>query len=83
VRPILPYLLEGGINCLFPFEVNGCSHPAELLNKYEGELRIMGGVDKIQLGSGREAIKATWTHLCRLWKREAIYPSATTAARRM
>jgi hypothetical protein len=22
VRPILPYLMEGGINCLFPFEVN-------------------------------------------------------------
>ncbi|HHW48662.1 MAG TPA: hypothetical protein GXX14_08625 [Clostridiaceae bacterium] len=58
VRPILPYLLEGGINCLFPFEVNGCSHPAELLEKYSGELRIMGGVDKIKLKEGKEAIKA-------------------------
>lgn len=57
VRHILPYLLEGGINCLFPFEVNGCSHPSELLNKYKGELRIMGGVDKLQLKEGREAIK--------------------------
>lgn len=57
VRPILPYLLEGGINCLFPFEVNGCSHPAELFNKYYGQLRIMGGVDKIQLGAGRAAIR--------------------------
>jgi len=58
VRPILPYLLEGGINCLFPFEVNGCSHPGELLDKYEGQLRIMGGVDKMQLKAGKEAIKA-------------------------
>ena len=58
VRPILPYLMEGGINCLFPFEVNGCAHPGELLDRYQGELRIMGGVDKIQLGSGRAAIKA-------------------------
>lgn len=58
VRPILPYLLEGGINCLFPFEVNGCSHPAELLEKYSGELRIMGGVDKLKLKEGKEAIKA-------------------------
>ncbi|HHU78632.1 MAG: uroporphyrinogen decarboxylase family protein [Caldicoprobacterales bacterium] len=58
VRPILPYLLEGGINCLFPFEVNGCSHPGELLDQYDGQLRIMGGVDKIQLGKGPEAIKA-------------------------
>ena len=33
VRPILPYFLEGGINCLFPFEVNGCAHPAELAER--------------------------------------------------
>ncbi len=58
VRPILPYLLEGGINCLFPFEVNGCAHPGELLAEYGKELRIMGGVDKIALGRGPEAIKA-------------------------
>ena len=58
VRPILPYLMEGGINCLFPFEVNGCSHPGELLDQYDGQLRIMGGVDKIQLGAGKDAIKA-------------------------
>ena len=58
VRPILPYLLEGGINCLFPYEVNSCAHPGELLDKYDGQLRIMGGVDKIQLGAGREAILA-------------------------
>lgn len=57
VRPILPYFLEGGINCLFPFEVMGCSHPGELLDQYPGQLRIMGGFDKIQLGAGREAIK--------------------------
>lgn len=57
VRPILPYLLEGGINCLFPFEVNGCSHPGELLTKYEGKLRIMGGFNKMKLIEGKEAIK--------------------------
>lgn len=58
VRPILPYLLEGGINCLFPYEVNSCAHPAELLSEYGGELRIMGGVDKMQLKAGKAAIKA-------------------------
>ena len=57
VRPILPYFLEGGINCLFPFEVNSCTHPGELLDKYEGQLRIMGGVDKMRLGEGPAAIK--------------------------
>jgi len=58
VRPILPYLLEGGINVLFPFEVNSCAHPGELLDQYAGQLRLMGGVDKMRLGEGPAAIKA-------------------------
>ena len=58
VRPIMPFLLEGGINCLFPYEVNSCAHPGELLDQYQGQLRIMGGVDKMVLGKGKEAIKA-------------------------
>lgn len=74
VRPILPYLLEGGINCLFPFEVNGCAHPAELLNKYGTELRIMGGVDKLQLGKGRAAIKAYLETLIPLVNRGGYIP---------
>jgi len=57
VRPILPYLMEGGINCLFPFEVNGCAHPGTLFDQYGKDLKIMGGVDKIALGHGPEAIK--------------------------
>ena len=58
VRHILPYFMENGVNCLFPYEVNSCAHPGELLDRYAGELRIMGGFDKIQLGAGKEAIKS-------------------------
>lgn len=57
VRPILPHLMDGGINCLFPYEVNSCAHPGELLRQYP-ELRIMGGVDKIELAKGPKAIDA-------------------------
>lgn len=57
VRPLLPGFLEAGINCLFPYEVNSCVHPGELLDQYDGELRIMGGFDKMQLIAGRDAIK--------------------------
>jgi hypothetical protein len=57
VRPLIPGFLEAGINCLFPYEVNSCLHPMELLKEYGKELRIMGGVDKMQLGRGPEAIK--------------------------
>jgi hypothetical protein len=57
VRPILKHLMDGGINCLFPYEVNSCAHPGELLDQYP-ELRIMGGVDKIELARGPKAIDA-------------------------
>ena len=58
VRGILPLLLEGGINCLFPYEVNSCCHPKELFDEYGTDLRIMGGFDKMALGAGQEAIKS-------------------------
>ena len=31
VRPLLHGFLKGGINCLFPYEVMGCTHPGRLL----------------------------------------------------
>ncbi|NLC55499.1 MAG: hypothetical protein GX774_01515 [Armatimonadetes bacterium] len=74
VRPLLPGFLEAGINCRFPFEVNGCAHPAELLNEYGKDLRIMGGVDKIALGKGPEAIKAYLETLVPLVERGGYIP---------
>lgn len=58
IRPILKYFLENGINCMFPYEVNSCCHPGELLDEFGPELRLMGGIDKIELSKGRDAIKA-------------------------
>ncbi len=74
VRPILPLFLEGGVNCLFPFEVNSCTHPAELLNEYGKQLRIMGGFDKIALGQGHEAINAYMQSLVPLVERGGYIP---------
>ena len=74
VRPILPMLLEGGINCLFPFEVNGCAHPGELLKVYAPQLRIMGGVDKIELAKGPEAIRRYLDTLAPLVARGGYIP---------
>lgn len=74
VRPILPYMMEGGVNCLFPFEVNGCAHPAELLNEYGKDLRIMGGFDKSEMGKGREAIERYMDTLLPLVERGGYIP---------
>jgi len=74
VRPILPLLLEGGINCLFPFEVISCCHPAELFAEYGKELLIMGGFDKMALGAGPEAIARYMESLVPLVERGGYIP---------
>jgi uroporphyrinogen decarboxylase len=74
VRQILPLFLEGGINCLFPFEVNGCAHPAELFRDYGKELRIMGGFDKIEMGKGKPEIKKYMESLVPLVARGGYIP---------
>lgn len=74
VRPLMPYFLSGGINCLFPFEVNSCAHPLELFETYGKQLRIMGGVDKMKLGAGKKEIDKYLDTLVPLVKRGGYIP---------
>ena len=74
VRPLLPGFLESGINCLFPYEVNSCLHPAELLGEYGRDLRIMGGFDKLEMRKGKEAIKAYMLNLVPMVERGGYIP---------
>ncbi|GHV26914.1 hypothetical protein FACS18948_3430 [Clostridia bacterium] len=57
IRKILDYFLEGGVNCMFPYEVNSCLHPKDLLDQYGKQLMIMGGIDKMKLIEGKDSIK--------------------------
>ncbi len=57
VRHLIPHFLAGGVNTMFPWEVNGSGHPGESLDRWGPELRIMGGVDKMVLGRTRPEIK--------------------------
>jgi uroporphyrinogen decarboxylase len=74
VRPVLPLMMQGGINCLFPFEVNCCAHPGQLLAEYGKDLRIMGGVDKIALGKGPAEIRKYMDTLTPLVARGGYIP---------
>jgi len=74
VRPLMRGFLESGINCLFPYEVNSCVHPAELLREYGRDLRIMGGIDKLELIKGRAAIKAYLESVAPLVERGGYIP---------
>ena len=74
VRPLIPGFLEAGINCLFPYEVNSCVHPAELLDEFGKDLCIMGGFDKLEMIKGKEAIKAYMETLVPLVERGGYIP---------
>ncbi|MBT3295384.1 MAG: hypothetical protein HN919_03240 [Verrucomicrobia bacterium] len=74
VRPLLPGFMEAGINCLFPYEVNSCIHPAELLSEYGTDLRIMGGIDKLEMRKGKEAIRAYLDSVAPLVERGGYIP---------
>ena len=73
VRPLMPGFLEAGINCLFPYEVNSCVHPAKLLAEYP-DLRIMGGIDKLEMIKGKAAIKAYLESVAPLVERGGYIP---------
>ena len=74
VRPLIAGFLEAGINCLFPLEINACGHPSDILAEYGRDLRIMGGVDKMALGSGPDAIKSYLESLVQLVERGGYIP---------
>jgi hypothetical protein len=74
VRPLLPGFLKAGINCLFPYEVNSCVHPAKLLETYGRDLRIMGGFDKLEMIKGKAAIKSYMESLVPLVERGGYIP---------
>jgi len=74
VRPLVPGMLASGLNTMFPFEVNCAGHPADLLDEYGTDLRIMGGVDKMVLAAGRDAIKEYLGSLVPLVERGGYIP---------
>jgi uroporphyrinogen decarboxylase len=55
-RKIMPGWLNNGVNIMFPLEVNAGIHPDQLRKDHPG-IRMMGGVDKVVLIQGQDAIK--------------------------
>ena len=58
VCPILPQFLAGGINCMFPVEVNAGSDPVAIRDQCGTDMLMVGGVDKMALNKGPAAIEA-------------------------
>ncbi len=57
IVPLIPSFLKGGINCMFPLEINGGSDPVLIREKFGREVLLLGGVDKMVLDKGPKVIE--------------------------
>lgn len=57
INALVDCWLDGGINCMFPLEVNGGTDPVALRQKYGQRVLLAGGVNKIPLAKGKKEIE--------------------------
>ena len=57
INVLVEHWLEGGVNCMFPLEINSGSDPVALRERFGERVLLAGGVDKIQLSKGRKEIE--------------------------
>lgn len=58
ITEVVDIWLEAGYNCMFPIEVRAGSDPVMLREEYGRDVLLLGGVDKMILYQGPEAILA-------------------------
>ncbi len=63
ISALVPGFMKGGINVMFPLEVNGGSDPVRLRQEHGKDLRLAGGVCKMRLAEGKQAIEKELKHL--------------------
>lgn len=56
IGPLIQEWLEAGVNIMFPLERASGSDPVMLRKKYGRDLLLMGGVDKMKIAEGGDAI---------------------------
>lgn len=59
IDALVPGWLEGGVNVMFPVEIGVWkADPMAFRRRYGRELRIIGGIDKLEIAKGKAAIDA-------------------------
>ena len=74
VDDLIKVYMDGGINALMPFEVRAGCDIVEYRKKYPG-LCIMGGIDKIEIAKGREAIDAELRRIEPMFDHPGYWPA--------
>ncbi|MBI3991137.1 MAG: hypothetical protein HY350_03200, partial [Candidatus Omnitrophica bacterium] len=54
---IIPCWMDAGINCFWPLEQASGMDPVRLRKKFGKELILCGGIDKMEIAKGKDAIK--------------------------
>ena len=57
INSLIDCWLDGGVNIMFPLEVNGGTDPVALRQKYGQGILLAGGVNKIPLAKGKKEIE--------------------------
>jgi len=55
---LIPALMDCGVDAIWPMERASDMDPIELRRKYGRDLRLWGGIDKMEIAKGRDAIDA-------------------------
>ena len=57
IEPLIPLLIESGINCIWPIEAAADMDPLKVRSEYGRDLALSGGIDKRAIAVGKESIK--------------------------
>ena len=71
---LLPLWMEGGVNGFYPIERAAGMDAVALRQRFGPELRLMGGIDKRAMISGRPAIDAELAHVAPLLEEGGYIP---------
>ena len=75
IDALVPHWLEAGVNVMLPVEIGAWKKdPAELKARYGKEIRIVGGIDKLELEKGPAAIDAEIARRVPLMKEGGYVP---------
>lgn len=73
IMPVIDSFLAGGLNCMFPVEVNAGSDPVEMRKRWPGIL-MQGGIDKMKIAGSKESIREELERLLPLVREGGFLP---------
>jgi hypothetical protein len=75
IEDLVPHWMDGGVNVMLPLEIGVWNaDPMEFRKKYGKELRIMGGINKMEIAKGPAATRAEIERRLPLMKQGGYIP---------